>query len=68
MIEGVYYVPKTNEVVVLHKADVQLMVNTETGSVSNEVVVTLETENIPKMKNVMISKENLRHLEYLGAF
>ena len=68
MIEGVYYVPVHNEVVILHKVDIKLMANTLTGEVTNEVVVTLEGEVLGKKANVMISKENLRQLEYIGPF
>lgn len=65
---GVYYVPESDELVVLHKVEIKPAVNLDTGNLSEEIFVTIESASIEKIANVVISKDNLRKLVHVGEF
>jgi hypothetical protein len=65
---GVYFVPETQEIVIFHKLEIKPAVNLNTNEMSQEVFVTLETARIGKQENVVVSKDNLQRLVYVGEF
>lgn len=66
MKKGVYVSKPTWDIVIIHKVAQVQMYNKRTGEVTTETVVTMEASKVPMTDNVIIQKDQIQHIEYVG--